>query len=140
MSKESGINVLLKVGDGVTPTEVFTELAGQKDTRMSGAGNPIDSSDKTTGGWGTTMSGTRNMTVTASGIAVWPDTTGIERLRTQWEAGATVNCELILNAQGDKYAGAFSITQFDVGGGHDGATEYSFTLQNSGQPTFTAGV
>ena len=138
MSKESGVKVLLRVGDGATPTEAFTALAGQRDTRMSGSGSPIDVSDKTTGGWGSTISGTRNMTVTATGVANWPDTTGLDRLRGVWESGGTVNCELILNDAGHKYGGAFSVTQFDVGGGHDGATEYSITLQNSGQPTYTA--
>ena len=85
---------------------------------MSGSGNPIDVSDKTTGGWGSTISGTRNMTVTAT-VANWPDTTGLDRLRGVWESGGTVNCEPILNDAGDKYDGA-SVTQFDVGGGYDG--------------------
>ena len=141
MGKESGVKVLLKVGDGATgttPGEVFTTLAGQKDTRMSGSGNPVDTSDKTTGGWGSSISGTRNMTVTATGLAVWPDMAGIDRLRSVWEGGETVNCELILNEAGAKYTGAFAITQFDVGGSNDGATEYSITLQNSGQPTYVA--
>ncbi|MFD2206637.1 phage tail tube protein [Kiloniella antarctica] len=134
MAKESGVKVILKVGDAADP-EVFTDLKGQKDTRMSGAGNAIDVSDKTTGGWGSTLAGTRNMTVTASGLVVWPDTTGIDVLRGHWEAGTTVNCELVLNDNGDKYSGAFSITQLDIGGASDGATEYSVTLQNAGQPT-----
>jgi predicted secreted protein len=48
-----------------------------------------------------------------------------------------VNCELILNDTGNMYAGAFSITQLDIGGANDGATEYSVTLQNAGQPTYS---
>ncbi|KKJ75446.1 hypothetical protein WH95_18570 [Kiloniella litopenaei] len=136
MAKESGVKVILKVGDGADP-EAFNDLSGQKDTRMSGAANAVDVSDKTTGGWGSTLPGTRNMTVTSSGFAVWPDTNGLQILRAHWEAGTNVNCELILNDSGNKYAGAFSITQLDIGGANDGATEYSVTLQNAGQPTYS---
>ena len=71
MGKESGVNVLFKISnDGGT---TYNSVAGQSDTQMSGAGNPVDVADKTTGGWGATIQGTRSVTVSLSGFATWPE-------------------------------------------------------------------
>ena len=131
MGKESGLKVLFEVGDGATP-EVFNPLKGQKDTRMSAAANAVDVSDKTTGGWGSTISGTRSMTVSVSGLCDWGDTV-LTQIETAFLAGAEIAGRFKLNENGDYYGGQLSITQFDVGGAHDGATEYSMTLSNAGE-------
>ena len=82
MAKETGKNVILKVGDG-GGTEVFTALSGQKDTKLSISGQSIDVSDKTTNNWGATLAGTLEASVSVSGFVNWPDTAGWERLRAQ---------------------------------------------------------
>lgn len=138
MAKEKGTNVLLHVSEDDSP-ETFVAVAGQRDTRMQGAGNPIDTSDKTTGGWGTSISGTRQITVTCSGLANWPDTTGLDLVRQRWAAGTTIRVKVVLNSTGDAYVFDAAITQLDIGGAHDGATEFSFTLQNSDAPDYLAG-
>ena len=138
MANEPGTKVLLKVGDGGTPTELFNSLAGQQDTEMSGEATTDDITDKDNAGWGGTLNVLRNMTVTASGKAKWPDTTGLDALRTAWEAGSDVNCEVVLNAAGSKYSGAFQVSSFNVSGSHAGATSYSVTLQNNGTVTYAA--
>lgn len=131
---ESGIKVILKIGDGAG-SEVFTELAGQKSTQINLTSSPVDTSNKTTGGWGRTLPGLNNGTVSCSGTAEWPDTAGITRLETAFLARGTVNCELIKNEAGDKWSGAFAITSFDVSGEDNGPTTYSITLQNAGALT-----
>lgn len=138
MAKEGGKKVVLKVGNGATPTEVFAPLQGQKNAEFSGSAASIDVSDKTTNNWGSTLPGTLNAQVTVSGYPVWPDTTGWDALRAAWQAGTPVNCHLVMNAAGDYWSGAFNITGFNVGGANDGATEYSITLANYGALTWTA--
>jgi len=135
MAKEHGQKVLLQIEDPGTPG-TYNTLSGQKDTRMQGAGNPIDASDKTDNGWGSTLTGTRNMTITATGNVNWPDTNGIDQLRQAWEAGTPLNCKIILNNAGNSYTGSFYVTAFDIGGSEQSPTEYSITLQNDGQPTY----
>lgn len=137
MAKERGTKVLLKVGDGSSP-ETFTILAGQRDTRMAGASNPIDIGDKLDADWGATMGGIKNMTITVSGIADWPDTDGLDAIRQAWVSGEDINCRIVLNAAGENYEGAFQVTQFEIGGSYQGATEYSITLANNGAPTYAA--
>lgn len=140
MPQESGTKVILKVGDGGTPTEVFTDLGGQQDTEMTGDSTTADITDKTNLGWGSTLNVLRNLNVTASGKVVWPDTAGLAALRVAWETGANINCELILNAAGDKYTAPFTVTSFNISGSHTDATMYNITLGNAGAPTYTAGV
>lgn len=137
MAKERGTQVLLKVGDGASP-EVFTSLAGQQSTEMNINGNPIDTSDKTTNDWGTALQGIKNMTITCSGQVSWPDTAGLERLRSQMHAGNTVNCRIVLNTAGANYEGAFSITDLSITGDRDNVTSYSLTLQNAAEPTYAS--
>lgn len=140
MPQESGVNVVLKVGDGGTPTETFTTLGGQQDTEMTGDTTTADITDKSNAGWGSTLNVLRNFNVTASGKAVWPDTAGFDALRTAWHGGNNVNCELILNAAGDKYTALMTITQFNVSGSHTDATSYNITLANAAAPTYTPGT
>ena len=137
MPNEPGTKVLLKVGDGGTPTENFAVLAGQQDTEMQGSTTTDDVTDKDQQGWGSTLNVLRQITVTTSGKAKWPDLTGLDALRVAWETGADVNCEIVLNTGGAKYAGAFTVTAWNVSGGHTGATAYNITIENNGVPTYT---
>lgn len=137
MAKETGKNVILKVGDG-GGTEVFTALSGQRDTKLSISGQSIDVSDKTTNNWGATLAGTLEASVSVSGFVNWPDTAGWERLRTQAIAGNTVNCRLVVNAAGGYFSGSFSITSFNVNGEKDSGTGYDITLQSAGALTWAA--
>lgn len=139
MAQESGVLCVLMVEDPAM-AGTFVKLAGQTDTRRSLSGNPIDTSNKDDDGWGSSIAGTRNMTVTVSGVKEWPTQSVYTALENASRAGTPVNCEIVYGANGEKDAGQFYVTQNDLGGAQDGATEYSFTLQNNGQPNFTAGT
>ncbi len=131
MGAEKGINVLLKVGNGAG-TEVFNTLAGQKDTKLQLQKDTTDSTHKGSNGWKESLSGNRGGTITCSGTAQWPDTTGLEALRASYMGDTPINCEAILNANGDKYTGAFHVTNWEISGPESGTTDYSFTLQSTG--------
>lgn len=139
MAQESGVQCVLMVEDPVVAAS-FIKLPGQTDTRRTLAGNPIDTSNKDDGGWGSSITGTRNMTVTVSGVKEWPTPDIHQALEDASRAGTPVNCELVYGTNGEKDAGQFYVTQNDLGGAQDGATEYSFTLQNNGAPVLTPGV
>jgi TP901-1 family phage major tail protein len=135
MAKEAGKNCIVKVGNGATPTEVFNAVQGQRSGSVSFEADSVDVSDKTTDGWGAVIAGTRRATITVGGVAVWGDANGLDRLKEVFLAGENINSQIIVNAAGDGYEGNFSITNFEITGEHDGATEYSFTLQNAGAVT-----
>ena len=137
MAKEAGTKVLLQISDGGAPP-TFTTLKGQQSTEFVGATETDDITDKSQSGWGSTLNVLRNGTVNVQGKADWPDTTGIDAIRTAWEAGTDVDCKLVLNNAGANYTGAFQVTQFNVSGAQNNATEYDFTLQNNGALTYAA--
>ena len=84
MAAESGVNVLLKVGDGGSPT-LFTTVAGQQNTTFDGTTETADITDKANAGWGSTISTLIRGTIQCSGVAVWPDTAGLDQVRTSWQ-------------------------------------------------------
>lgn len=136
MGAEKGKNVLLKVGDGAG-SEVFTTLGGQKSTKIQLGKETYDASDKSID-WKKLLAGKKNATVTVQGVAQWPDTTGLDRLRAVFvDDDDTVNCRLVVNTSGDYWGGAFIITSCDLDGPDSGSTEYGVTLQAAGALTYT---
>ena len=137
MTKESAKNCIFHVSsDGTT----FGAVEGQNDTQFSGSGSPIDVSDKTSDGWGSTIQGLKSATVSLSGVCNWGSDTYYQILRDAWENQTEIDGRVIFNAAGNHYEGKWSVTQFDCGGSHDGATEFSFTLQNAGALTYAAAI
>lgn len=137
MAKESGVKVLLQVSDGGSPTS-FATVAGQQSTEFVGDSETDDITDKAQAGWGSTLNVLRRGTVNCSGKADWPDTTGLDLVRTAWEGGTDLEGKLILNAAGAHYRGNFQVTSFNISGAQNNATEYSFTLANNGELTYAA--
>jgi predicted secreted protein len=132
---QSGKVVVLKVGNGAT-SEMFTTLQGQQQTVMDGSTQVADTTDKSNNGWQTGMVTTIGGNINCNGIAMWD--AQLERLRSQWEAQLPVNCELIINSDGDKYSGSFYITQFNIDGNVTDAVKYAISLQAAAALTFTA--
>ncbi|MGB4107772.1 MAG: phage tail tube protein [Alphaproteobacteria bacterium] len=139
MGKESGKKVLLQVEKEGSPGE-FVTLGGQKDTRLSMQGSPVDTSDKTSDNWGSTIAGTINATLTCSGQPNWGSTAQLDQIREAFESGDVLNYKFVVNETGDAYIGECSVTGFDLGGANDDATAYNITLQNSGPLVWTPGV
>ena len=97
-----------------------------------------DITDKSQQGWSSTLNVLRNGTVNAQGKADWPDSLGLEVIRVAWETGADVEAKLVLNKAGAHYRGNFQVTQFNVSGAQNNATDYAITLQNNGALTYAA--
>lgn len=131
MAKEAGTNILLKVNAGVGSPTSFVTVAGQQSTEFVGDTETDDITDKDNAGWGSTISTLIRGTVNCSGKADWPDTNGLDQVRTAWQARAQIEAELTLDASGSKYFGFFYVTAFNISGTHLNATEYSFTLQSA---------
>lgn len=139
MAKEKGTKVLLKVANTGSPTGTFTTLQGQRTGVFAGSSDPIDVSDKTQQGWKSYLPGLKDGTVSVTGFPVWgasPDK--LEELRAAWEADKPIECRLVLNDAGAYFQGFFYVTQYEVSGNHDGATEYSLQLSPDGALTYAA--
>ncbi len=138
MAKESGVNVLLQVSDGSESPTNFITVAGQQSTEFVGDTETDDITDKSHSGWGSTLNVLRRGTINCQGKADWPDTTGLDLVRSAWEAGGDIEGKAILNASGAHFRGFWQVTSFNVSGTHTTATEYNFTLQNNGELVYAA--
>jgi TP901-1 family phage major tail protein len=138
MAKEKGTKVLLKVSPSGSPSS-FSALQGQRTGTFAGSADPIDVSDKTQDGWKSYLSGLKDGTVSVTGVAEWgasPD--NLEYIRLAWITDATIECRLLLNNAGAYFHGDFFVTQFEVTGNHDGATEYSLQFSPNGALDYAA--
>ena len=129
MGKEAGTKVLLQVSAG-SPSE-FVTVAGQQSTEWVGDAETDDITDKANAGWGSTLNVLRRGTVNCQGKADWPDTLGLDAIRSAWQGGTDIECKLLVNVAGGHFIGFFQVTQFNISGTHLNATEYNFTLQNN---------
>lgn len=121
--------------DHVTPN--YAVIGGLRSNGMSLSMEPIDVSDKTSGGWSDTLAGLRSMEVTASGIMEEGDTALIA-VRTAG-LNRTKSWFKIINEFGDEFEGQFFITSWSESGEHNGEHSYDISLNNSGAVVFTAG-
>lgn len=138
MAKEKGTKVLLKVAPSGSPS-VFTALQGQQTGTFAGSSDPIDVSDKTQDGWKSYLPGLKDGTVSITGFPVWDSSPDVlETIRAAWAADTTIECRLVLNAAGAYYHGNFYVTQYEISGGHDGATQYSIQLSPDGALDYAA--
>lgn len=131
-------------GDSVTVSyRHFTPLLGQKSTTYQKSASEIDTSDKTSGNWGTSLPGTTKMTVSVSGqILFTADGAhgGWAALSAAMDAGDTVTARLVLNTLGDSYYGPFGLTNQSGGGDDNAVNGYDFSMSAAGRPVYAEAI
>lgn len=136
MTAQKGALLLLKVGDGGTPTETFTTVAGMRSTRMILNQQLVDSTHKQSGAWRALLAeaGIRSISLTGNGI--FTDSAAEETVRAIAFAGLINNFRLQFG-NGDMLEGAFQITSYERAGDYDGEENFQLTLESAGTITFT---
>lgn len=133
MAAQAGKSIALSVESAVDG--VYNALGGltQKSIRFNGQTIDITSSDSTDlfqelldGG------GVKSVEISASGHS--KDDAAIARVKTLFLTGSLADWRALVPSfvQVD---GQFAITAFEITGNHDGAVDYSVTINSSGKPT-----
>jgi TP901-1 family phage major tail protein len=141
MAKQLGRALLVKIGDGATPTEVFSNLCGLNSKALTINNTSIDVTTPdcaTPGGalWTETLNGLKNVTITGDGF--FEDSASEARMNTvAMSADNKCNFTVTVPAFGT-YAGAFRIASLEFGGETEGGVTYSLSLESTGAVTFTA--
>lgn len=141
MAKQLGRALLVKIGDGITPTEGFANLCGLNSKSMTINNSLIDvtTPDCTTPEgalWTESLNGVKN--VTFSGDGFFEDSVTELRMNTiAMQADPKCNFKITVPAFGT-YAGSFYISSLEFGGETEGGVKYSISLQSNGPVTFTA--
>lgn len=136
MAELKGRLFLLKLGDGAT-AETFTTIAGLLTTDVSMSQEAVEVTTKDSAPHRKLVAdtGTRSMSISATGV--FQDDAALASVRSAWANGTLNNYQLVYG-NGDKLEGAFLVTAFSENGAHNGAMQYSMTLESSGAVPFTA--
>jgi TP901-1 family phage major tail protein len=107
-----------------------------KATSMSVGNAVVDVTTKDEAPWKTLLAdaGDRSVAMTVSGVC--KDSVGENYVRDFAFDGAMANFQIVDQA-GDTATGSFLVSKFEWTGNHNGAQEYSMSIESSGPVTFT---
>jgi TP901-1 family phage major tail protein len=138
----SGRLVTVKRGDAGTPSEAFTAIAALRANTISFSEATVDTTNKDSAGVRELLDGKILNAVTVSGTGMFTDDASMQNMFTDFNTGNHSNYEIDIvptaTTGGDTYTGAFRVTALEFVGEHDGAAQYSITLESSGGVTASA--
>lgn len=135
-----GVKLLLKVGDGGSPTENFTTYCSVNAARgitFTAQANEInipDCSDPEKIAWLAREKTTLSVGVTGAGMLNTPD---LDDFFSWWTSEDSRNCQIVVDVPsvdgGAVFAGAFHLTEFAVTGDVGARIQVSLTLASDGE-------
>lgn len=126
-----GKDFLIYVNTGKTEAApTWTVVGGQRNSKLNLTADEIDVSDKTTGGWGAKLAGTRNWSFELSGLVMLNDD-GVAALQGLFMAGKLAHVKFEYPDKSYQ-TGWAAITNFSYDTPHDGAATLSGTLSGNG--------
>lgn len=130
MAIEKGSAFLLKIGDGAVPV-VYATVAGLRTTQMSINGDPVNVTNKGSGGWRELLSGAGVRSVSISGAGIFTGSDAETRVQNHALNGTIEDYELAFES-GAKMRGRFLVTRLDHSGDYNGERSYTLSLESSG--------
>lgn len=133
MTNYSGRTLLLKTGTWAGGTTI----ADCKSHSLKLNNEQVDVTNKSSDGYRTLLAGagTRSLDVSLAGVV--SNDAGFEALQGAAFSNG-IGTYSMQWADGDTLEGSFAVTDWEVGGEHNGEQTFSATLQSSGSWTFTA--
>lgn len=136
MAAQKGKAVLIKHGDGASPTEAFTTIGGLRSSTITKNDETVDITNKDSSGVRELLGGAGINSVTISGSGVFTDSAAEVSLRAELGASTFNNYQFVIPGLGT-YEGAFMLASLEYAGEYNGETTYSCTFESSGAVTFT---
>lgn len=142
---KAGRLFLLQLAGSTSPTS-FTTVSGLRATDISINGNPVDISNKQSGGWREYLpgAGLSEMSFTGSGVFDAASQPTAQLLNAIFSSAANPNSPIFIQARiisgaGDAFVGTFAVATFKRSGAHDGPELYDITLNSSGPVIYETG-
>ncbi len=136
MTAQKGSLVLLKVGNGATPTETFTTVGGLRANSFTHNNQAVDTTNKDSGAWRQLLDGAGTRSITISGSGVFTDVASEETVRGFAMGNQIKNYQMTFG-NGDSMTGPFQITSYQRSGNYNGEETYALALASAGTVTFT---
>lgn len=138
--KIAGVDVLLKVKDD---TNTYVVVGGQTGASLSRSAATISTSDKTSGGWSTSLVGLKSWSVEAEGFVTLGDK-GQELIEAAFEEREAVEVEIRMgeagNISGVAYTGQAYITSLENEFSQEDAVTFSLSLEGAAPLVRTVGT
>lgn len=137
-TKLLGKNVLVFLNYGENATydnPVYALLGGQRSADYSVSAEEIDTTDKTSGGYGDAEPGLKTIELSME-LIVKPDDEAVNALYEAFEADEAVDI-LRWAKDGRSIRNWYSITSLEESAAYDDAAILSITLKGKGAPTYT---
>ena len=132
MSKVAGVDVLLKVRDKETDKPVVA--GGQTGATLTRSASTIDVSDKTTGGWSSSLVGLKSFTIEGEGFVSLGDN-GQELIEEAFENREKIEAEIRIGEDDDvngvTYTGECVITELSNEFSQEDAVTFSVSLEGA---------
>ena len=129
MTASAGKDMIIRIGDGATPTESFTELDGVQVTHMKLTQEAVDADAVRSSGWIERLAaGARSLMLRAEGV--YTDSAAEQMLQTAAMAGQVKNMQLAFG-NGDVVSGAFIIARFEREGEVGDVENYALELTSA---------
>ena len=144
MAAVPGSGLLIKRGDGATPTEVFTTVGGMRTPSVTMNGNPVDvtsADDVDVDGtfWRTMMNSAKTFQVSGELIVKTQHQTQLQGVEEDFRTDQVTNYQIIIPVLGTYVVPAL-VTNFTVNASYDNVISANVTLDVTGAPAFTAEV
>lgn len=137
MAAQKGDALLIKVGDGGSPTESFTTIAGLRTKSMTINAETVDvTTADTTSKMRQLLAGAGIISFAVSGAGVFTDAATDATLKTEMLAQTIKNYQVVVPDFGT-YEGAFQITQMEYAGEYNGEATFNISLESAGDISFT---
>lgn len=132
MSKVAGVDVLLKVHE--KESGELTVVGGQTGASLSRSAETIDVSDKTTGGWSSSLVGLKSWAIEAEGFVSLANK-GQEKLEDAFDNREKIYVEIRVGTEDDEdgvtYKGQCVITELSNEFSQDDAVTFSLSLEGA---------
>ncbi|MEH7117213.1 phage major tail protein, TP901-1 family [Neobacillus vireti] len=138
-NKVAGVDVLLKIKQGSS----FVILGGQTGSTLNREAETIEVTDKTSGGWASSLPGIKSWSIDCDGFVVLGDA-ALEALEDAFNNRTPVDAEIRVGASdssdGVTYTGTGYIVDFPLEFAQDDAVTYSLSIEGATPLVRTKGL
>jgi len=129
MAVQKGSALLVKVGDGASP-EVFTTVAGLRDTSISINAETIDVTNKDSSRVRTLLADAGIKSFSISGSGVFTDSASEQTILTNFSASTFSNYQFLVPDY-NTFSGKFQVVSIEYAGSYNGEVTYSMSFESA---------
>jgi len=133
MAVQKGSSLLVKVGNAASP-EVFTTVAGLRDTSISINAETIDVTNKDSARVRTLLADAGIKSFSISGSGVFTDGASEQTILTNFSATTFLNYQFIIPSF-NTFTGSFQVTSLEYSGTYNDAVTYTMSFESAGAVT-----